>query len=348
LASHAFEEACWVLTINMITRSDSGGWRCEKIVTLPTSVGKDELLWIDLKDPVDSEIALLQEVLTIDLSNLKDLAKAGQTAKIEEFENYFFAYLTYPKGEGMDVFHVKMEKLGIFLGNWWLITSHEGGSEVICNFERRIGLKGYAALSPIPTTDILFYLILDLVLDSYHPFFDLSETKFEELRKEAARGFRVAKSQSETRSIGLALGGLRDQLHNVKQSIVSIREMIERFTRGEFPQISSKNLPRFMDAYDRSVELREMVDSNRDYAAEVSNLLMNALTVTTNNIIRVLTIVSAIFLPLAFIAELYGTNFAHGFFEPGSGTPYGFYGMITIMAIIAISLAAVFRTKGWL
>jgi magnesium transporter len=337
-----------VLTINIIRRSEGEGWKCEKIAALPRSVGTDEVLWVNLKDPVDAEIALLQEGLAIDLSSLKDLAKADQNAKIEEFENHFFAYLTYPKREGMDVFHLKMEKLGLFLGSWWLITSHEGDSEVTCNFERRISLKGYAALSPIPTPDILFYLVLDLVLDSYHPFFDFSETKYEELRKEAAQGFRVAKSQSETRSIGLALGGLRDQLHSVKQSIVSIREMIERFTRGEFPQISTKNLPRFMDAYDRAVELRDMVDSNRDYAAEVRDLLINALTVTTNNVIRVLTIISAIFLPLALIAEVYGTNFAHGFFQPGSGTPYGFYGMIVAMAIIAMSLVALFRAKGWL
>lgn len=341
-------EACWVLTINMIKGFDRGGWKCEKITALPRSVGTDEVFWIDLKDPDDAEISLLQEGLAIDLSSLKDIAKAGQKAKIEEFENYFFAYLIYPKREGMDVLHLKMEKLGLFLGHWWLITYHEGDSEVIGNFERRINLKGYASLSPIPTADILFYLVLDLVLDSYHPFFDLSDTKFEELRREAARGFRVVRSQSETRSIGLALGGLRDQLHSVKQSIVSIREMISRFTRGEFPQVSSKNLPRFMDAYDRSVELMDMVDSHRDHSVEVRDLLMNALTVTTNNIIRVLTIISAIFLPLAFIAEIYGTNFAPGFFQPGSGTPYGFYGMIAAMAIIAISLMAIFRAKGWL
>lgn len=337
-----------MLTINMIKGFDKGGWKCEKIAALPKSVGTDEVLWIDLKDPVDAEIALLQEGLAIDLSSLKDLAKAGQKTKIEEFENYFFAYLISPQREGMDVLHLEMEKLGLFLGNWWLITSHESDSEVIDNFERRINLKGYASLSPIPTTDLLFYLVLDLVLDSYHPFFDLSETKFEELRREAARGFRVVKSQSETRSIGMALGGLRDQLHSVKQSIVSIREMISRFTRGEFPQVLAKNLPRFMDAYDRSVELMDMVDSNRDYAAEVRDLLMNALTVTTNNIIRVLTIISAIFLPIAFIAEVYGTNFTPGFFQLGSDTPYGFYGMIAAMAIIAISLVVIFRAKGWL
>jgi magnesium transporter len=337
-----------VLTINIVRKSDREGWKCEKVAALPKSVEKDEALWIDLKDPVDAEVELLQEGLAIDLSSLKDLSKEAQNAKIEEFENYFFAHLTYPERESMDVFHLNMEKLGLFLGNWWLITYHEGDSEVICNFDRRISLKGYASLSPIPTTDILFYLVLDLVLDSYHPFFVFTETKFEELRKETAKGFRVARSQSETRSIGLALGGLRDQLHSVKQSIVSIREMIERFTRGEFPQILAKNLPRFMDAYDRSVELMDIVDSNRDYATEVSNLLMNALTVTTNNIIRVLTIISAIFLPIAFIAEVYGTNFAPGFFQPGSGTPYGFYGMIVAMVIITVSLIAIFRAKGWL
>jgi len=104
-----------------------------------------------------------------------------------------------------------------------------------------------------------------------------------------------------------------------------------------------------MKSIDNStISLIGVVDTHREQIHDIGDILINVQTLTTNNIIRVLTIVSAMFLPLALIAEIYGTNFQIGFFIPGSGSILGFYSMIAAMVVIASTLIIVFRRKGWL
>jgi len=112
--------------------------------------------------------------------------------------------------------------------------------------------------------------------------------------------------------------------------------------------VSSATLPRFEDLYDRTISLIEVADTLREEIQDIGDILINVQTLSTNNIIRILTIISAIFLPLTLIAGIYGTDFGRGFFLPGSGSSYGFYAMIVVMAGIAVGLIAVFRRKGWL
>lgn len=92
----------------------------------------------------------------------------------------------------------------------------------------------------------------------------------------------------------------------------------------------------------------EVVDTHREEIQDIVDLIINAQTLTTNNIIRVLTIISAIFLPLTLIAGIYGTNFGRGFSVPGSNFTYGFYVMIAVMIGVAVVLISVFRRKGWI
>jgi magnesium transporter len=120
-----------------------------------------------------------------------------------------------------------------------------------------------------------------------------------------------------------------------------------RITRGEFALVQGVNLPRFGDLYDRTMQLVEVVDSNREEMSNIRDILVNVQTVNTNNIIRVLTIISAIFLPLTLIAGIYGTNFKPGFI-PEATSPYGFYIMIAIMVTVASSLALIFKHRGWI
>ncbi len=107
-------------------------------------------------------------------------------------------------------------------------------------------------------------------------------------------------------------------------------------------------MPRFEDLYDTTISLLGVVDTHLEQIHDISDILINVQTLTTNNIIRVLTIISAIFLPLALIAEIYGTNFQIGFLIPGSGSSLEFYAMVAAMVLIAAALISVFKKKGWL
>ena len=148
--------------------------------------------------------------------------------------------------------------------------------------------------------------------------------------------------------MGIKLAKSRDQALIFRQSIGPLREVVGRVARGEFAIVSTETLSRFEDLYDRTISLIDVADTHREEIHDIGDILTNVQTVTTNNIIRILTIISAIFLPLTLIAGIYGTNFEHGFFEPGSGNVYGFYSMIAAMGAVAVSLVVVFRRKSWI
>ena len=159
-----------------------------------------------------------------------------------------------------------------------------------------------------------------------------------------ALGFFRKGSRLTGSSFGVEVVKVRERLVALRQSLSPLREIMGRITRGEFALVQGVNLPRFGNLYDRTIQLVEVVDAHREEMSNIRDILVNVQTVTTNNIIRVLTIISAIFLPLTLIAGIYGTSFKTGFI-PGTTNPYGFYIMVAIMVLVALTLTLDFQTK---
>jgi magnesium transporter len=229
----------------------------------------------------------------------------------------------------------------------WVLSVHKGRSDITCEIYKKISTHGYFALSLSPSTDILLYIFLDLIINECFLVSDLIHEKLQGLSQDAASRFRQRPRESN-RPIGLEMAKSREQVLALRQSIGPLREVVGRVARGEFAIVPSAALPRFEDLYDRTISLIEAVDTHREEIQDIGDILINVQTLTTNNIIRILTIISAIFLPLTLIAGIYGTDFGRGFSVPGSGSPYGFYIMIIVMITIALVLIAVFRRKGWI
>ena len=281
-----------------------------------------------------------------DAQNLKELIEEGKRSKIEEQEDRVSCVLSFPKREDF-VNDAKMEKLSLLVGKRWIITVHKGYSDITCSVYKKISTHGYFALSLSPSTDILLYIFLDLITNEYFLISDLVHERLQNLTKKAGALFRERPRRLEA-SFGLEIAKSRDQVLVMRQSIGPLREIMGKIARGEFALISAATLTRFEDLYDRTISLIEVVDNHREEIHDVGDILINVQTLTTNNIIRILTIISAIFLPLALIAEMYGTNFAKGFFMPGSNSPLGFYLMLALMVGVATTLIVIFRRRGWL
>ena len=240
-----------------------------------------------------------------------------------------------------------MERLSLLVAERWIITVHKGHLDITCAVYKKISTHGYFALSLLPSTEILLYIFLDLVTNEFFLISDLVHEKLQNLTNQASARFRERPRQSGT-GLGLEISKSRDQVLVMRQSISSLREIVGKIMRGEFALVSRVTLPRFEDLYDRAISLIDVVDNNREQISDIGNILMNVQTINTNNIIRTLTIISAIFLPLALIAEIYGTNFGKGYLVPGANSLYGFYGMIAIMIGVAVTLIVIFRRRGWL
>jgi len=237
-----------------------------------------------------------------------------------------------------------MERLAMLVCTRWIVTMHKGYSELTCTVSKKIAAHGYFSLSLIPSTDIMLYIFLDLIISEYFPVSDSMLESIEGLSREALSFFRTRPNQANSGFI-VRTTKVRERLVALRQSLSPLREITSRITRGEFALVQGVNLPRFGDLYDKTIQLVETVDTQREEMSNIRDILVSVQTVTTNNIIRILTIISAIFLPLTLIAGIYGTNFASGI--PYNYNPNGFYILIAIMITIALVLALFFKLRKW-
>jgi len=334
-----------LLTITLLKEHEEGGWQSGNLEVLPEEINKHEVLWVDAQDPTDSEIKELEDYFSIDEHNLQELTQEVGRSRIDEHEDRVFCLLNFPNRESF-ISEGKMESLAMLVCSKWMVTLHKGYSELTCAVFKKIGTHGYFSLSLVPSTDIMLYIFLDLVTSEYYPVSDSVFERIETLSQEAL-GFFKERSRLAGSSLGVQIVKTRERLVSLRQSLSPLREIMGRITRGEFALVQGVNLPRFGDLYDRTIQLVEVVDAHREEMSNIRDILVNVQTVTTNNIIRVLTIISAIFLPLTLIAGIYGTSFKTGYI-PGTTNPYGFYIMVAIMIMVAFTLTLIFKRRGWL
>jgi magnesium transporter len=312
---------------------------------LPEEINKNEVLWVDAQDPTDSEVKELENYFDIDEHNLQELTQEGVRSRIDEHEDRMFCLLNFPNQKSF-VSDGKMERLTMLVCSRWIITLHKGYSELTCAVYNKISTHGYFSLSLVPSTDIMLYIFLDLVTSEYYPVSDLVFERIEAMSQKALGLFRE-RPKLATSDFRMQIFEIRERLVSLRQSLSPLREIMGRITRGEFALVHGTNLSRFGDLYDRTIQLVEVVDTHREDMSNIRDILVNVQTINTNNIIRVLTIISAIFLPLTLIAGIYGTNFKTGFI-PEASSPYGFYIMIAIMVAVAATLAIIFKRRGWI
>jgi magnesium transporter len=335
-----------MLTITLL-RKVEGHWRSDGLEALPTEISDDSILWVDAEDPSEAEMQQLKNRFTLDDFNLKDCEDPALRSKIEEVEDRVDCFLSFPDSDKF-VAEGKATWIALAISNKWIVSVHRGHSSMTCEISKKISTHGYSALSLSPSTDILLYIFLDLILNECFLVSDRVHERLQGLSQEAGSRFRQRPKEASRRNLGLEISKSREQVLQLRQFIGPLREVVGRIARGEFFIVSSVTLTRFEDLYDRIFSLIDVVDTHREQIQDIVDIIINAQTLTTNNIIRVLTIISAIFLPLTLIAGIYGTDFGRGFTLPGSNSIFGFYVMVLAMAVIAVSLIVVFRRKGWL
>lgn len=316
--------------------------------TLDTSLTGDVALWVDIQPEKNEEIEMLSRKFNLDPYAVEDVITGKQRPKIEDYKDYTFSVIRTPENISEGGTRLVMEELFVFFSKKWIISVHSTRMKVVDIVEKRVRVRGLSPYSKVASTDLVYYLLLDNSVDSFYPILDSWDDKLDMLDEEAVSTVTRRKNRIETvREVSSKFGEIRSDLSQLRNTITPTRDILSSVMKGAVPFIQTQNLKNFRDIYDHTFQLVEIVDSYINRASDIRSLYLDLMAAMTNEVLRLLTIVATIFLPLSLLAGIFGTNFTSGINIPLTHLNYGFYIFVVILVALGGTLIILFRRNGW-
>ena len=291
-------------------------------------------LWVDLSKPTPDEAPILTDVFHFHPLSVEDALSEIHHPKIEPYRDYLYLIL-----HGIDFNHAEQEfatrDVDFFLGRNYLVTVHDGHSrsiaqtKVLCDQHEHILAEGPAAL---------LHRIVDSMVENYRPEVDALEERTERLEEDALLGFRSDLIRD--------ILWLKRDLASLRRVVIPQRDAVGRLARREFPLINDELTYRFRDVYDQFVRLSEEAVLFQDRVTGILEAHLSSVSNRLNVVMKVLTVISTIFLPLTVLTGMWGMNVPLPAF-PG-GAMAQFWWVSALMAAIAIFMLMVFKANRWM
>jgi len=292
----------------------------------------DSNLWLHFDAPSDDELRFLQNHLKIHDLTLEDIVHQNQRPKLESFDDY--VYLAVHPLLRKNTWQIEPSELDLLVGQRWIVSVHYGPlSGIIEN--SRLNERIPRALGR--GTDFVLYTLLDLVIDAYFPLLDEIEDEIDSLEDQLlAHASRVDMSR---------LLALKRSLVRIRRAVSPQREVFNELTRHDFPFIHPQNVVYFRDVYDHLIRIVEELDSLRDILSSLLEIYLASTSNQLNVTMKRLTAWGTIFVIITAIAGIYGMNFE---FMPELQWRYGYFAVMSLMALISLGLYFYFKKKGFL
>lgn len=279
----------------------------------PPSSGS--LCWIDLQRPDDRDLQLLREQFGFHALAIEDCAHFDQRPKLEDYGDHLFLVTHgFELREDNSVGQQPLE-LHTFLGRDYLVTVHDEQLRPLNDVWDRLANGPASAMLGV---DFIRYLIADAMVDAYFPVVDYLAGRIEELED------ALITSGSRGTPLGEILQTKR-LLVSLRRVLPAQRDVLLQLSKRDSRHISGKTLPYYRDVYDHLLRILESVEANRELLGNVLDAYQWTVSQRTNEIVKRLTLVSAVFLPLTFITGFFGQNFA--------GLPFDSHGWMLAMLI---------------
>lgn len=301
----------------------------------PALEDKDSLLWVSLEQATHEEYQqILGDLFHFHPLAIEDTESTGfQTPKVDDYGQYLFIVVMALLADH-DRSLLTSEEFDIFLGQNYVVTSF--ASPKITAVEKlRLRLQRDERLQT-NGADFLCHALIDIIVDDYSPPLEELEDELEALEDRV-----LAKPQPATLEQILRL---KHAIISVRRVIAPQREVINHLTREEYPMIDRQSQLYFRDIYDHLVRTYDWIDILRDMATNALEVYLNATSLRLNEVMKALTIVSTIFLPLAFVAGVYGMNFHY---MPELSWKWGYPLVWVVFLLIAGGMLYYFRKRKW-
>ncbi len=302
---------------------------------LPTLLAEpDTVTWIDMVDPKESEQKILLEVFKLHPLVIEDMIADAPTPKIERFDGYLYMVF-HGLVEGAEkTGEPKTCDLDVFLGRNYLVTSH-GESFPAEKVVRSQVRSDASAFRQGPA--YLCYLVVEHMTERFLPLMERLDHEIDQLETDIVR--------TQSPKVLETVFDLKHKLQKLRRVGLHQKEMLNRLGRGDFELIPNEVRPFYRDAYDHFVRVVDLNDSFREIVSGAMDAYISMQSHRMNEIMKVLTLISTIMLPLTFIAGVYGMNFE---VMPELHYRYGYFIAIGAMLITAVAFFLYFRRKGWI
>ncbi|AIQ46091.1 magnesium transporter [Paenibacillus sp. FSL R7-0273] len=282
--------------------------------------------WIDADD---EDLELLQPLFNLhDLAVEDCLSEEEQRPKIEIYESHYFIVVNSIRFDDEEIF---LRALNVFLGRHYIITVTKQKIH-----ELRV-LKPILWEQEVSGPDRFLYHLIDIVVDNYFSVGDRIEARIEKLEEDIL--MHTKKSHLSE------IIGLRSEILWLKKMLGPQKEVINTLNKKDLRLIDDQLQKYFSDIYENAVKISETFETYRDLMGNLREAYQSSIANRANEIMRVFTAITTIFMPLTVITGIYGMNFDN---IPETHSEYGYYGVIAVMVTLGCGMLVIFRKKDWL
>jgi magnesium transporter len=265
---------------------------------------------------------------------LEDILSTGQRPKFEDYEKYIFIVLKM-LSFGEDTQSVEAEQVSVILGPNYVISFQERIGDVFEQVRDRVrNAKGRIRKM---RADYLAYALLDAIVDNYFVILERLGEKIESMEEEVV-GDPTEKTIRQIHS-------LKREMISLRKSVWPLRELIGGLQKSESSLIKENTNIYLRDVYDHTIQIIDTIESFRDMVSGMLDIYLSSLSNKMNAVMKVLTIIATLFIPLTFVAGIYGMNFKY---MPELEWRWGYAAALLVMLVIAAIMLVYFRRKKWL
>jgi magnesium transporter len=293
------------------------------------------ITWVNVEGVHDVEIIRhLGERFALHPLVLEDIVNTGQRPKIEDYDDYLFIVLRMlrPTGEG----EFTSEQLSMILGPSYLFTFQEGLQGDVFDMVRE-RLRNNKGKGRAMGADYLAYALIDAIIDSYFTVLEDLGERIVNLEEEL--------TQTPDTTTLHEINNIKKEIIFLRKAVWPLREAVSFLERGDSDLLSPATRLYFRDVYDHTVQVIDTVETYRDLLSGMLDLYLSSISNRINVIMKFMTVVGTIFMPLTFLVGVYGMNFKH---MPELEWHYGYFILWGLMIGLSIAMIIYFRRKRWL
>jgi magnesium transporter len=298
----------------------------------------DRVAWVHVQgSPSHAQLRQLGEWFGLHSLALEDVANTGQRPKSDVYDDHVVIVLNHARWHDNEII---LEQVNLFVGANFVVSFHSGSGDPFEPVRRRMQSRN-RNLSNMGAP-YLGYALMDLVVDQSFPLMEDLGALLEDLEEQVLG--------SATRETLERIHNLRRELLLLRRQLWPTREALGRLMREATGVFDAATMPYLRDVYDHTVHIMDLLESYREMAASLVDVYISSVNHRLNEVMKVLTVIATIFIPLTFLVGVYGMNFAHPdspWSMPELYTYYGYPVVWFIMILVAGGMLYAFKRRGW-